>query len=166
LEPLKEFAKELESAPPVTGHRARLVFAGSNCDDPGYIKIIEKTGGLVVADRTCTGSIPGLSPIAEDKDPVEALAARYLSNISCPRMMEEFDARVAEILDAVSEYKADGIILQTMKFCDTWGVEAAPMVESLREAGVPILRLEREYASAAEGQLQTRVQAFLESLGK
>ncbi|MBW1989662.1 MAG: 2-hydroxyacyl-CoA dehydratase, partial [Deltaproteobacteria bacterium] len=34
LEPLKEFAKELESAPPVEGHRARLVFAGSNCDDP------------------------------------------------------------------------------------------------------------------------------------
>jgi len=31
---------------------------------------------------------------------------------------------------------------------------------------VPVLRLEREYRQSGEGQLRTRVQAFIESMGK
>ena len=34
--------------------------------------------------------------------------------------------------------------------------------QGLRDAGVPVLRLEREYAFSGEGQIKTRVQAFLE----
>ena len=127
---------------------------------------MKKTGGLVVAERTCTGAIPALAPIPENGAPYEALAAQALNNISCPRMMESFPARVDEILEAVKEYRADGVVLQTMKFCDTWGVESSSLVQAIRRAGIPILKLEREYAMSSEGQLQTRIQAFLESMGK
>ncbi|MEW5734931.1 MAG: 2-hydroxyacyl-CoA dehydratase family protein [Thermodesulfobacteriota bacterium] len=163
---LQKLLAALQDAPGIDDYRARLVLAGSQCDDPGYTKVIESVGGLVVADRTCIGSIPGLAAVEEGGDPFEILARRSLTNISCPRMMEEFDGRVAEIVEAVRDYKADGVVLQTMKFCDTWGVEASPMVTELRKAGIPVLRLEREYALSSEGQLSTRVQAFLESMGK
>jgi len=36
----------------------------------------------------------------------------------------------------------------------------------LRKEGIPVLRLEREYRLSSEGQLSTRVQAFLESMRK
>ncbi|MBU2489352.1 MAG: 2-hydroxyacyl-CoA dehydratase family protein [Proteobacteria bacterium] len=167
IEPLEELAAQLRKAPGIDDHRARLVLAGSQCDDPYYVGVIEDTGGLVVADRTCTGSVPALAPIpVDEKNPLAALAKRSLSNVSCPRMMEDFKARVSEVLDVVKEYQADGVVLQTLKFCDTWGVEAAPMLSAIREAGVPVLRLEREYALTSQGQLQTRIQAFLESMGK
>ena len=53
-----------------------------------------------------------------------------------------------------------------LKFCDLWGVDAMPLVTALREQGIPVLKLEREYRLGAEGQLRTRVQAFIESMGK
>jgi len=52
-----------------------------------------------------------------------------------------------------------------MKFCDCWGIEANVFLNNLREEGFPVLRLEREYALGGVGQVKTRIQAFLESMG-
>ena len=164
--PLRELGKSLETAEGIRGYRARLVVVGSQLDDPGYIGLIESMGGLVVADRFCMGSIPGMEPVPETEDPLTALAEHSLRKISCPRMMEAFDERVQTLVSVVKEYRAHGVVLQTMKFCDTWGVESSPLMSTLREAGIPVLRLEREYAPSGEGQLRTRVQAFLESMEK
>lgn len=149
------------------GHfRARLLVAGGVVDDPSFIDVIESVGGLVVADRFCTGSIPGLEPLPETGDPLRAIAATTLGKTPCPRMMEEFETRASAILAAVRDSRADGVILQAIKFCDTWGVDGSALASRLRSEGVPVLRLEREYRLGGEGQLRTRVQAFLESMGK
>ena len=166
LEPLTELRDALADQDGPGGHRARLMVVGSQLDDPGYIGVIESMGGLVVADRFCGGSLPGLEPIPEDGNPVPTLGAHYLRRTSCPRMMEAFDDRVEAILQAAQTYRAEGIVVETMKFCDTWGVESSSLVPALRDAGFPVLRLEREYTLSGEGQLRTRVQAFLESMGK
>jgi benzoyl-CoA reductase/2-hydroxyglutaryl-CoA dehydratase subunit BcrC/BadD/HgdB len=146
--------------------RARVMLVGCELDDPAYTGIIEDMGGLVVADRYCTGSLPGLEPVLITGDPVASLASHILRQSTCPRMMEEHDMRAQYIMAAAREYAADGIILQSIKFCDTWGVESTTLVKSLRDAGFPVLRLEREYAPGGEGQLRTRVQTFIESMGK
>ncbi len=166
LDKMQKVHKDLEKSKGIDDYRARMLLAGSICDDPAYIRVIEETGGLVVADRTCVGSIPGADPIDEKEQPLMALARHSLSNLACPRMMEGFQARVDGIIKAFKAYKADGVVLETMKFCDTWGVEASPIADALREAGIPVLRLEKEYALTSEGQLQTRIQAFIESMGK
>ena len=146
--------------------RARLVLVGAELDDPGWIGVVESMGAVVVADRHCWGSIPGLTPIPEGGDPIRGLAEHALGSIRCPRMMEDFGLRTAEIIATARDARADGVIVETMKFCDLWGVESSPLVAALREAGLAVLRLEREYAPGAEGQLRTRVQAFLESMGR
>ncbi len=161
-----EFRAEAGQSPGVTGHRARVMVAGSSLDDPGYTEIIESQGALVVADRYCTGSFPGLDPVEMTDDPFAALAKRVLDGNRCPRMMEEFDTRAEYITRIAREYSVDGVVLESIKFCDTWGVEASALVTRLREEGIPVLRLEREYRQSGEGQLRTRVQAFIESMGK
>jgi benzoyl-CoA reductase/2-hydroxyglutaryl-CoA dehydratase subunit BcrC/BadD/HgdB len=150
----------------ISDYRARLMVFGSQIDDPAYLGIIESMGGLVVADRFCFGSLPQLVPIPEVDDPLAALAAHSLRKTPCPRMMEAFDERVDEALRVVEAFAVDGVVLETMKFCDTWGVESSPLVDALRRADVPVLRLEREYALTGEGQMRTRIQAFLESMGR
>jgi len=164
--PLRELAAELADADVIDDYRARLLVVGSQLDDPGFIRLIESMGGLVVGGCLCIGSLHRNGPIPEEGNPLAAIAGYYLGNISCPRMMEDFDKRVEKIIEAAKECLADGIVLETMKFCDTWGVESPPLVQALRQAGIPVLRLEREYAPSGEGQLRTRVQAFLESMGK
>ena len=38
--------------------------------------------------------------------------------------------------------------------------------KALEEANIPFMDLEREYRWGAEGQFQTRIQAFLERMGR
>ncbi|HOS41088.1 MAG TPA: 2-hydroxyacyl-CoA dehydratase family protein [Spirochaetota bacterium] len=163
---VREFREAMGDASDTAPYRARFLLVGGSLDDPAYTAVIESQGGLVVADRYCTGSYPWLDPVDAGGDPFVALARQVLDGNRCPRMMEGFAQRVNYIVDLAREYAADGVIIQSIKFCDTWGVEASALVTALREAGVPVLRLEREYRQSGEGQLRTRVQAFIESMGK
>jgi len=166
IDKINEFKLSLSERKKNSEYRARLLIVGGQLDDPNYIKAIESTGGLVVADHLCTGSIPGLTPIVIKDDPLTSIADHYLGRTSCPRMMEGFNARVASILKSVSEYDVDGVVIEFLKFCDTWGIEAGMLVSALRDAGIPVISLEREYRLTGEGQLRTRIQAFIESMGK
>ncbi|MDT8284147.1 MAG: 2-hydroxyacyl-CoA dehydratase family protein [Thermovirgaceae bacterium] len=163
---LEKIRDDLPKRTPLPPCRARLLLVGGHLDDPGYIGIIESQGGMVVGDRLCTGSYPGLMPIPEMGDPITVLAKHYLTRTSCPRMMESFQERAENIVSLARECRADGIVIQIMKFCDTWGVEAASFFSYIREAGIPVLRLERDYRLGGEGQLRTRIQAFIESMDK
>jgi benzoyl-CoA reductase/2-hydroxyglutaryl-CoA dehydratase subunit BcrC/BadD/HgdB len=143
------------------------MLVGGHLHDPEFIKIIESQGGLVVADRFCTGTIPGFKSIELNYgNPYKALAEHTFKKTLCPRMMEDFDRRLNTIIDTMQEYKVDGVVIEIIKFCDLWGVDAMPLVTALREKGIPVLKLEREYRLGGEGQLRTRVQAFIESMGK
>jgi len=163
---VEDFHRKAVERGGVGPYRARIMVAGGELDDLSFIDVIESQGGLVVADRFCTGSLPALDPVSETGDPLRAIAQHTLGKVLCPRMMEEFDEREEAIRKTAHEYRADGVIVQAIKFCDTWGVEGSTLTSALRSAGVPVLRLEREYRHGSEGQLRTRVQAFIESMGK
>ena len=162
-----DLKKEIEGREAIKNYRARLMVVGGHLHDPEFIKIIESQGGLVVADRFCTGTIPGFKTINLNGDnPYKTLAEYTFAKTLCPRMMEDFDRRLNIIMDTVKEYKVDGVVLEVIKFCDLWGVDSMPLVAALREKSIPVLKLEREYRLGSEGQLRTRVQAFIESMGK
>lgn len=163
---IEEFYAAAESEEPAASYRARLMITGSGLDDPEYTNIIESQGCIVVADRYCTGSFPDLEPVDTSGNPFEALARRSLEVNRCPRMMEGFNSRAEYIAQIAEEYSADGVIIESIKFCDTWGIESAALADKLRGMGIPVLRLEREYRQSGEGQLRTRIQAFIESMGK
>jgi len=163
---LENIQKSLNQRRGIEDYRARLMIVGGNIDDTAFINVIESIGGLVVADRFCTGSIPGLNLIDENEDPLTAIAEQTLSETSCPRMMEDFTIRLNAVLQIKEEYGVDGVIVENLKFCDIWGIESGLLITGLREAGVPALRLERDYHLAGEGQLRTRIQAFLERMKK
>lgn len=152
----------------IDDYRARLMVVGSEFDSADYIDAIESTGALVVGDRYCTGSIPATEEIviADPANPIRSIAEQKLLRTTCPRMMADFRDRVDEVMANVEKFKVDGVIVETMKFCDLWGIEAPPLADALRKAGVPVLRLEREYMLTGRGQLATRVQAFLEAMGR
>ena len=152
--------------PGQSGRRARFLLVSSQLDDPAYVKVLEATGGLIVGEIGCTGASAFSGEVDEHAPPFEALARRYLSRIPCPRMMEEHPALLEGVLKLAASRRVDGVVIVCLKFCDTWGYASTLLGRKLRAAGVPVLRLEREYILAGEGQIATRVQAFLESLGK
>ena len=171
LEKLEETAEELKTREPDAkpGFRARVLLAGSEIDDPGFIRLVEDAGALVVADRFCFGSLPGRSEIllTEKEDPLTQICRTYMEWGKCPRFMNT--AKIQErqtYIDALAkEYHAEGLIYQQLKFCDYWGYERASAFHVMREEyGYPVLSLDRPYVVGNSGQVRTRVQAFVESL--
>ena len=65
----------------------------------------------------------------------------------------------------VRDYKADGIIVVSNKFCEYWSYERVVDTFILkRDFGLPVCSIEKEYINSASGQLRTRFQAFVESI--
>jgi benzoyl-CoA reductase/2-hydroxyglutaryl-CoA dehydratase subunit BcrC/BadD/HgdB len=145
--------------------RARVLLMGSQLDDPAYVRVIEDTGALVVADGYCFGSLQYEHAVGSAPDPLRAIAGRYLEKTPCPRMFDHYTERYGRIVEVARDFGVQGIIMQTMKFCDCWGIEGNVFLNNLREEGFTVLRLEREYALGGVGQMKTRIQAFLESMG-
>jgi len=162
---LKDFLAEAAKREPITNTRARLMIIGSAIDDPEYLKVIEDKGGLIVADATCYGSRYLWEPVEVDGgDAMSALAKSYLSRPTCPRMCNLHDDLHAFILKAAQDFRIDGIIYASMKYCEIWGGENVFLEDKIKEANIPLLAVEREEILTNAGQLAVRAEAFIEMI--
>ena len=168
---LRETAEELRTRQPDAkpAFRCKVVLSGSENDDPAFTQLIEGCGALVVADRYCYGSLPGREEIVvqPDETPLRAIARHYLETSMCPRFMEQHVMRQRKqyLADLAKEYKADGIIVESNKFCEYWSYERTiDTIVLKRDFGIPVCSIEKEYVNSASGQLRTRFQAFIESI--
>jgi benzoyl-CoA reductase subunit C len=163
---LRRVLEELPERERVPEHRARLMVAGSGgCDDPAYYRVIEDQGGLIVTDSLCFGSRSFWHHVEDEGDPLLALARSYLRRPACANMTDQVAQRFEFIEQMVGDFDVDGVVFQRIRYCDLWGGQLLYITEKMKEAEIPLLSLEREYKLGATGQLRTRVQAFLESLG-
>jgi len=165
---LSDLLSELARSEGNANYRARLMIVGGILDDPSYIKVIEDQGGLVVTDMLCFGSKIMWEDVDEGaKEPLETLARYSIKDRpGCPRFFGVHERRAAFIRDMIREFKVDGVIGERLMFCDGWAYEHYMLDKDFKEEGVPHLMLDREYLLGAVGQLRTRVQAFLESIGR
>lgn len=144
--------------------RIRILLSGGYIDEQELIKIIEYFGGEVVCEDLCTGLRYFHGEVDINAEPLSALAERYLvRKPPCARMIDT-DRRLEQLWNLIAEYKVDGIIYCTLKFCDTNLFEFPYLRDKLKEKGMPVLFLESEGDSSGLGQLKTRIQAFLEVL--
>ena len=163
---LTNFLETYDERPEVS-YNKRVMVIGSLIDDVEYIKLIEDLGAVVVTDAHCYGSKYLWDMVDETKEPIQALSERYLKKIPCARMIGKsvnHDVRREFIKSMVKDYYVDGVIFESLKFCDLQGGDNYMMIRELKELGVPTLELDREYILSGMGQMKTRVQAFLEVL--
>lgn len=153
--------------------RPRVLLWGVEIDDSSFVKLIEEAGANVVMDDTCIGSRHYWSDVELTPDLLEGIAKRYLVDILCPRTFREhagnytadLEGRFRYLKDYCEEYKVDGVILQTMRYCDCHAYDAPLISDYLKEAGIPVLYLEHDYFLAATAPLRNRLQAFVEIIG-
>ena len=142
------------------------MIVGPGHDDSSMCDIVEDLGGLVVADLTCFGGKVIFGEIKENgSDPLQAIANyQVLDRPFCPKNLGAHPHIHKEIFDKIHDFKVDGVIGQNFLCCETWGGELYILNKELKEAGIPMLRIEREYVADSTGQLTTRVQAFIETI--
>ena len=168
---IRETLEELKSREPdpAPSFRARVAVIGSEIDDPGFTRLVESCGALVVSDRYCFGSTPGreIIELNDEEDALTQVCLHVMKHSECARYIA--DEKVQQRRDTADrlarEYKADGIIYEQMKYCDYWGFERALVSHIMKEEyNWPVLSVDRLYNIGVSGQLRTRVQAFVESL--
>ena len=171
IDKLEETLEEVRSREPEErAYRARIALVGSEVDDSEFIRLIEDTGAYVCADRFCFGSLPGRDPITltDEDDALTQICRQYVYRGQCPRTMnmEKVYGRKQYVADIAREYHADGILYEQIKFCDPWAYERMMGSHILHDDyGYPVLSIDRPYnIGTTNGQLRTRVQAFVESL--
>ncbi len=120
-------------------------------------EILEKQGVHVAFDLTCTGL--GRKILVEEDQVLTGYTRGLLGQFPCMRMEQASnrDEMIKRYADSV-----DGIIYHTVQFCDNYAYEYAWLKGWLRR---PLLLLETDYTRQSYGQILTRIQAFLESLG-
>ena len=128
--------------------------------------IIETSGGAVVCEEMCTGTRYFENLVDETKTTLDeqfmALSQRYMkTNCAC---FTPNTGRIDDILRLVKEYKVDGVIDCSLMFCCLYDTEKYSVTRALKEAGVPVLSLETDYADTDAEQLRTRIGAFIELL--
>ncbi len=124
--------------------------------------MIESRGGVIVAEESCTGTRSFWDLVDESKEPMVALAERYIK-IPCSCMSPNL-RRIDNILELARDFKVDGVVYYTLQFCHGYNIEKHKVQQALRKAGIPMLFVETDYSSADVEQIGIRVDAFMEML--
>ena len=146
----------------------RILVTGTPMAVPNWKlhNIIETSGGAVVCEEMCTGTRYFENFVDESKTTLDeqfmALSERYMkTNCAC---FTPNTGRIDDLLRMVKEYKIDGVIDCSLKFCCLYDTEKYSVSRALKEAGIPVLSLETDYADTDAEQLRTRIGAFIEML--
>ncbi|MDR2402722.1 MAG: 2-hydroxyacyl-CoA dehydratase family protein [Spirochaetaceae bacterium] len=149
---------------PVSEKARRIVITG--CPMGGatekVVRVIEESGGVVVAYENCTGAKQYDRQVAETGDPCEALCDYYLA-IGCS-VMSPNPNRLELLGRLCAQFAADGVVEMTLQSCHTYAVETQAVRDFLKARNIPFLSLETDYSPGDTAQLKTRAAAFIEML--
>ena len=145
-------------------HRKRLVICGGVCTNPDIYDAIEEAGGVAVGDDLCTGRRYFDALVDEARPPLEAMADRYMRRAVCPAKHTGITSRGENIIRTVRDSRADGVVFLLLKFCDPHAFDYPYMRDMLESENIPSLLLEIEDQSQAVGQVQTRLETFVQIL--
>lgn len=162
---LKELLQELKSNEERFRPQTRLIYTGGHGDSRELFRVFNNHGADIVADDMGFGTRASDCLISAGSDPLQDIIDFYFDiKPQASRQLGRQRERMQRIVEKVKEYGADGVVMTRVSMCDIWAFEQLMARHHLRENNVPLLELEVSYLPEGEGQLKTRVQAFIESI--
>lgn len=146
----------------------RILYTGTPMAVPNWklFNLIEKAGGVVVGEESCTGSRYYKDLVDESGETVDemldAIAERYFK-INCA-VFTPNDQRMKDIVQMAKDLHVDGIVDVALQFCTLYEMESFAVEKAAEEVGIPFMHITTDYAGEDAGQLQTRIEAFLETI--
>ncbi|HUV52413.1 MAG TPA: 2-hydroxyacyl-CoA dehydratase [Dehalococcoidia bacterium] len=160
---LEQLLKELPNRKLERNVGVRLMMVGSEMDDIVFVKMMETLNCTVVIDEHCTGSRYFWDEVKPGKDPIAAIAARYVDRWPCPAAAADFKTRGDRILQHAKDWNSQGVLVYQQKFCDPHEFDIPWLLKNFKDINIPTLVLEFD-VTIPFGQFRTRIEAFLEIL--
>lgn len=152
---LKEVCDSIKSDNIKPSKGLNIGLMGARCND-GIVEMIEKYDANILFNISCTGDDRKCN--LRNDNIYSDYIRDLLSKLPCLHM-----ADISERNDFLKKQieNLDGIIYHTVKFCDIYSYEYADIKGNY---DIPVLKVETDYTKQCEGQIKTRVEAFVESL--
>lgn len=165
-----ELDERIKNGVSVPGNTARVMIAGTPMALPNWKlhNLIEGAGAIIVNEESCIGtryfkdlvdeSITGMDNM------LAALTDRY-KEIDCSCFTPN-NERIDQVIKEFRESNAQGLINYSLQFCHTYNIEEIKIREACEKEGIPYMFIESDYSPEDMGQLQTRIEAFLEQISE
>ena len=150
----REAGQNLRTAPKNKAS-VHIGLMGARCSK-GIIDLLENRGVDILFDMTCTGLKREFH--VEPDNLLQAYAWQLLNQVPCLRMVKAVNRE--NYMEGFRD-RLDGILYHTVQFCDNYAYEYTDLKHRL---DIPMLMVETDATKQCEGQIRTRVEAFLESL--
>ena len=137
--------------------RKNIGLIGARANE-SIVQILREKNANLAFDLTCTGL--KRKYLLEPEQVLTGYTRGLLSQFPCMRM--EAASGRDELIERYAG-SVDGVIYHTVQFCDNYSYEYAWLKKRLDR---PMLALETDYTKQSYGQILTRIEAFLESLGQ
>jgi len=163
LEEVKRRIRDKEFACGTERPRVLWTGLGNSLGCDKVLRLVEECGGVVVCQEGCGGITRIDDLIDEKKDPIEAIAERYLK-ITCSCMTPN-DTRFKQIDRLIPEYGVEGVLDLTWQFCHTFNIESFRVAELVKNKyGLPFLHIVTDFSQSDVGGLRVRIEAFIEQM--
>jgi len=140
----------------------KLFIWGSILENEEIIKMIEDAGARVVSEDLCTGSRYFDKKVEITDNPYKSISERYLKRSPCSRMVDVF-GRIKGIVSLIERRAINGAIYHSLKFCDHTLYDYPLVKEEFERKSIPLLHINCDN-SKSDGQIKTRIEAFIEQL--
>ncbi len=143
----------------------RILVSGAGLDGvvDKTLAVIEELGAAIVCYEGCCGIMNMRRPVDEAaEDPMTAIADKYLE-VPCA-VMSPNNSRFEQFRETLEEWRVDGVISITVHACNPFDIENKKLADICADTGTPFLHVRTDYSPGDEGQVRTRIEAFLEML--
>lgn len=151
---------------PIDPFRPRIIISGAGLSGVAAktVAVIEELGGAVVCYEGCCGISSRRRLVDEDRsrDPMRRIAEKYIE-VPCA-VVSPNDRRMKQVEETIAEWRADGLVSITLHSCHPFAIETENIRRVCERCGVPLLHIETDFTPGDEGQIRTRLEAFLEML--
>ena len=163
---LKTLERRIEkSESGVPGDRPRILWTGlgNSLGCSKVLELVEESGGVVVCQEGCGGITRTEDLIDESKDPIHAIAERYL-RVTCACMTPN-NQRFEDLKRLVKEFRIDGVIDLAWQFCQPFEIESFRVGELVKEElKKPFLHVVTDFSTSDVEQLRVRIEGFIEQI--
>jgi benzoyl-CoA reductase/2-hydroxyglutaryl-CoA dehydratase subunit BcrC/BadD/HgdB len=166
LESLTETMAKAASRP---ARRPRILLTGSTLaqGDHSLLDMIEDSGGIVVMEEFAECIRPYWEDISIEGDPLAALADGYFQRRVPPAWFRPGQERRDFIVKLAREWRVDGVIWYQLMMRESYKTESYYFQDFLQQAtGLPLFVVESDYEQTEAGPMRTRVETFLDVIGK
>lgn len=140
----------------------RVVLTGVMIDAESYLDVLVKNNIIVVADDLMQESRQFRTANVKSGTGVKRIADRYCQVKGCAMVYDEQKTRGDLLIDLKNRYGADAIVYALFKFCEIEEFDYPVIKEQMEKEDVKMLYIESDQQVESPGQLENRIQAFVE----